>query len=597
MSALSAVARIAYRASDVLVDSQPSHFADTYRPLANGPRILSAPSGSDAGEIILRNTQARLVSFTTSSSSQVLTRLVLHLAEISSHPVVLHIALQDDLSDAILLRAAVPFFLVSSTPQQAHDNALLASRLAQTERKAVVHAFYPGISPEPLSELPEDKILPFLLSDKRPITPGHVTPITADQQSASITDDPAVSALFKAYEAAALETLTQTRRPLHPVTRQGPVDAHTVILAFGQSATLPEVEGVSYVFHSLLNPLLPSRLLHAIPTCATRVIVLEQVHKWSTKWLPLYLEVVSALQQRDPQSRPVVQSAVLGSTDTVTAADVQALLDQATSTTCLTTRLTLGVAPSPTTGVAAPPSIPKHELAYTKILSHLFNDRLEITNDPALVAAQGAVATTPEYALGRVRGQLDRRADLVSAVQDLLQDSTAPAQLHSLLSKWSLSKDDPAKSKALGSQIVQSLIDQPIKHAAAAKVFELQAHLPARSRWIIGSDAWAYDLGASGLHHALASGLNVNILLLDTAPYSTRTSTDPARRKHDVGLYAMNYGNVFVASCAVFSSYSQVLQCLMEADRYTGPSVVLMHLPYSSEDSSALDVLKETKLA
>ncbi|KAG6854006.1 hypothetical protein C0991_011493 [Blastosporella zonata] len=596
MSAQAAVARIAFLASDVLVDSKPSAFTDSYNYLANTPRIISAPSGSDVGEIILRNTDTGLVSFTTSANTQVLTRLVLHLAEISSKPVVLHIALQDDLSDVILLRAAVPFFLLSSTPQQAHDHALLASRLARTERKAVVHAFYPGISHEPLSELPEDKVLPFLLSQKHPVTPGHVTPTTTDQQSAPITDDPAVSALFKAYETAALETLSQTRCPLRSASRQGPSDAHTVVLVFGQTTTLPEVEGVSFVFHSLLNPLLPSRLLHTIPPCVTRVIVLEQVHRWTTKWLPLYLDVVSALQQRDPQNRPVVQSGVLGSTENITAADIQALLEQAASTSSLTTRLTLGVAPSPAAGVAVP-TVPKHELAYTKILSHLFSDRLDIANDPALVAAQGTIATTPEYALGRVRGQLDSRADLVSAVQDLLQDSTAPAQLHSLLSKWSLSKDDPTKSKALGSQIVQTLTDEPIKHPAAARVLELQAQLPTRSRWIIGSDAWAYDLGASGLHHALASKLNVNILLLDTSPYSTRASVDPARRKHDVGLYAMNHGDVFVASCAVFSSYAQVLQCLIEADRYTGPSVVLAHLPYASEDASALDVLKETKLA
>ncbi|KAG6868747.1 hypothetical protein C0993_011326, partial [Termitomyces sp. T159_Od127] len=537
MSALDAVARIAFLASDVLVVSQPSSFASSYRLLASAghkPRILSAPLGSDAGEIILRNTDARLVSLTTSSHTQVLTRLVLHLAEISSRPVVLHIALQDDLSDALLLRAAVPFFLISSTPQQAHDNALLASRLAVTQSKAVVHAFYPGTSHEPLSELAEDRVLPFLLAEKHPVTPGHVTPTGTEQHSEPLADA-AVSVLYKEYETAALETLTHTRRPLRAVSKQGPADAHTVVLVFGKTETFPEVDGVSYVFYTLLNPLPPSKLLHVIPTTATRIIVLEQVHRWTTKWLPLYLETVSALQQREPQSRPVVQSGVLGSTDNITAADVQNLLEQAASTNSPSTRLSLGISPS-SASESTIPQIPKHELAFTKILSHLFNDRLEIVNDPILVASQGAIATSPEYALGRVRGQLDLRADLLTAVQDLLQDSTAPAQLHSLLSKWALSKDDPLKSKVLGSQIVQNLKDMPISHPAAARILDLQAHLPARSRWIIGSDAWSYDLGASGLHHAIASQLNVNILLLDTSSYSTRTNVDPARRKQDVGL-------------------------------------------------------------
>jgi sulfite reductase (NADPH) hemoprotein beta-component len=121
--------------------------------------------------------------------------------------------------------------------------------------------------------------------------------------------------------------------------------------------------------------------------------------------------------------------------------------------------------------------------------------------------------------------------------------------------------------------------------------------LPSRSRWIIGSDAWSYDLGSSGLHHIIASGLDINILILDTLPYSSRNTVDPHRRKHDVGLYAMNHGDVYVASVAVFSSYSQVLQAIVEADKFKGPSVVLAYLPYTNEDTPAIDILKETKLS
>ncbi|KAF5373316.1 hypothetical protein D9615_007425 [Tricholomella constricta] len=608
MSALSAVARIAYLASDVLVDSQPtlpatSAFSETYGALAKAsqhkPKLLSAPLGADPGEIILRNAHTGLVSFTTSSHTQVLTRLVLHLAEISSRPVVLHVALKDDLSDAILLRSAVPFFLLSSTPQQAHDNALLASRLARIERKAVVHAFYIGTSqgPEALSEIPEDNVLPFLLSEKHPASPGHVTPTNGEQAPGELVDNSVLLGLYKSSEAAALETLTQTRRPLTPLKAQGSADPHTVIFVFGRATSLPEVEGVTYVFYSLLSPLLPSRLLNVVPASTKRVIVLEHVHRWTTKWLPLYLEVVSALQHRDAANRPVVQSGVLGTAEGVTAADIQTLLEQAASTSSLSTRLNLGVALSSEPQSSDVPHVPKHELAYTKILSHLFNDRLEVANDPSLVASQGKIITTPEYALGRVRGQLDLRADLVAAVHELLQDGSVGAQLHSLLSKWILAKDDPAKSKTLGTQIIQSLESAHVPHPAAARALNLKAHFPARSRWIIGSDAWSYDLGASGLHHAIASGLNVNILLLDTLPYTQRNAADPHRRKHDVGLYAMNHGDVFVASVAVFSSYSQVLQSIIEADRFSGPSVVLAYLPYSAEDAPALDVLKETKLA
>src|ERR1700677_1837044 len=145
MAGLSSVARIAFLASGVLVDSQPtlpskSPFAETFNALSkssnNRPTIIPVPLGADPGLTLLQSHAAGLTSYTASSNEEVLTRLVLHLAELSSLPIVLHLAVKDDLSDVLLLRSAVPFFLVSSTAQQAHDNALLASRLALTENKA-----------------------------------------------------------------------------------------------------------------------------------------------------------------------------------------------------------------------------------------------------------------------------------------------------------------------------------------------------------------------------------------------------------------------------------------------------------------------------
>lgn len=178
-----------------------------------------------------------------------------------------------------------------------------------------------------------------------------------------------------------------------------------------------------------------------------------------------------------------------------------------------------------------------------------------------------------------------------------MQSSSVDGDLHALLSKWSIVKDDSSKSKKLGEQIVSALEAAKLDHPAAQRVLLLKSHLAARSRWIIGSDAWSYDIGSSGLHHLIASGLNVNILIIDNLPYTSRNGGDPTRRKRDVGLYAMNHGDVFVASVAVYSSYAQVLQAFMEADKFDGPSVVLAYLPYQSDASPALEVLKETKLA
>ncbi|KAG2011527.1 sulfite reductase subunit beta [Coprinopsis cinerea AmutBmut pab1-1] len=617
-----AVARIAYLSSEVVVDSQlsgpsTSSFSETYRSLekvaAHKPRVLPTPYGADPGSTLLRY-PSDLTTFTAFASSPVVTRLLLHLAEISTRPVVLHLAVQDDLSDVLLLRSAVPFFILSQTPQEAHDNALLSARLARVEQKAVIHAFFSSSSNDhpPVDEIPEDKIFPFLLAKKHPSSPGspvgHLNGINGINgvngianghvnghvNGQSAKDDPITTQLVKAYESAALDTLSLVRRPKRALSVRGASDPHTVLFLVGKGDFAPTIEGVSFITLSLLNPLPASRLSNAIPDSATNVIVLEQVHKWTTKWSPLYLDLVSAIQSHKPDQSVRVYNGILGDLDNVSVPDVLKLIQRAPASG--SERLQLGPI-STSSPSATTPHIPKHEAAYTRILEHLFSDRLEIANSPALVATQGDIATTPEFALGRVRGQLDARNELVSTVQGLLQDSSLDNDLHSLLSKWVLAKDDGVKSRQLGDQIVAKLEATSPPNPLAQRVLALRQHLPAVSRWIVGSDAWSYDLGSSGLHHAIASKLNVNILILDTLPYTARNSGDPHRRKQDVGLYAMNHGDVYVASVAVFSSYAQVLQAIAEADRFEGPSVVLAYLPYHSEDSSAIDVLKETKLA
>ncbi|KAF7973656.1 hypothetical protein HWV62_14746 [Athelia sp. TMB] len=589
MASLSAVARIAYLASDVIIDSQPalpakSAFSETFNALAktasHRAKLIFVPQGGDPGQTILQSRNANLTSYTGSSNSTVLTRLVLHLAEISSAPVVLHLSIRDDLADVLLLRSAVSFFLVSSTPQQAHDNALLASRLARMEKKAVVHAFYADDTEGGIEEIAEERIQPFLVEEGHNLpngVNGHVLPPNPT--------DHALGEAFKAFESASISTQTLTGRSQPPLVQSGANEPHTVLFTLGRADISSSVDGVSLVSVSLLNPLPTSRILTLIP---------PSVHTWSMKWTPLYLDVISAVQLREHQ--PVVQTGYLSPSTSTTAAEITQLIEDAASPS--SARLTLGAAPVTSESSSLQvPHVPSHEASYTKILAHLFSDRLEVANSPSLVPSQGAHATSPEFALGRVRGQFERRAELVSAVQDLLAEPSIEKDLHSLLTNWILAKDDPVKSRALGTQITDKLSSASVSLPAVAKIVSLQVHFPSMSRWIIGSDAWAYDLGSSGLHHAIASGLNVNILILDTLPYSERQSADPARRKRDIGLYAMSHGDTYVASVAVYSSYGQVLQSLAEADSFQGTSVVVAYLPYTSEASPALEVLKETKMA
>lgn len=642
------VARVAFFASDALVDCDPtlqtqSPFADTYRSLfrtaLRSPIVHSVRHGADIGSAIRRHDSAELLSLTTSASSRALTRFLPHLSESSSSPVVLHIAAHGDLSNVLLLRSAVPYFLHSSTLQQAHDNALVASKLARSEKKPVVHVFHENAVGDPIPELSEEKIREYLISSKHAAngklmnghsnghtngrTNGHANGyangqtnghkqangtngnVSDDSSSSSLDspvptspDDPALVSLFEAYEAASLATVALVRRPIRPLHVSGQSDAHTAIITLGGAPSI-HAHSVVWIDVSLVSPLPRSKLLRHIPTSVREVIVLEQVYSWNLKWTPLYLEVVAALQQRQDERRPNVHSGVLGDSSTITLQDVLKLVQRA-SKVSPSERLSLGKPTvNDTSKTPQIPRVPTHEMSYTKILEHLFYDRLEISNAPEQVVSRGTLATSPEFALGRVRHQIGEREELICAAEELVESSPSSisSELHSVLSKWLLSRDDPIKSRQLADQLVPLLQSASSAHKSVATILALRSHLPALSRWIIGSDAWSYDIGSSGLHHLIASGLNVNTLILDTLPYSQRTSADPARRKRDVGLYAMNHGDVYVASVAVYSSYTQVLQALQEADRFPGPSVVLAYLPYEAENSLALEVLKETKLA
>ncbi|OCH91001.1 sulfite reductase subunit beta [Obba rivulosa] len=606
-----AVARVAYFSSDVVVHSRSSQpvptgfettFDATARTAQNKPAVLAAPFGADPGATLLQNRPAGLLSYTTYSNPQVLHHLVPHLAELASTPTVLHVAATDDLSDALVLRSSIPFCIYSRTAQHAYDNALVAARLARTEGKAVLHIFHVGHQRELVLEVAEDRIPRFLAEKPAANGNGHHHhhhtasngSVHANGQSEEADDES--SRLFRAYEHAALATVALVRRAIRPFYQHGSTEPHNVVITLGRPSFAFVFVGISFVELSLLKPLPPSRLLSVIPPSTQRVVVIEQVRQWQTKWTPLYLDIASIVQQSQAEHHPIVQSCILGDVNEVEAVDVLKLLQRA-STQDPSARLELGTSTSAATGAAAAPHVPKHESSYTKILSHLFGDRLEIANSPELVPSLGQLATSPEFTLGRIRGELEERAELIAAVQELLQDASIPAELHALVSKWVLVKDDGAKSKTVSEEILAVLDSLKPSHPAAERIFTLRSHLNARSRWIIGSDAWSYDLGASGLHHAIASKLNINILILDSLPYSSRNASDPSRRKHDVGLYAMNHGDVYVASVAVYSSYTHVLQALMEADKFEGPSVVLAYLPYKEEETPALEILKETKLA
>ena len=127
------------------------------------------------------------------------------------------------------------------------------------------------------------------------------------------------------------------------------------------------------------------------------------------------------------------------------------------------------------------------------------------------------------------------------------------------------------------------------------QIVDLKDHLVKKSQWIFGGDGWAYDIGFSGLDHVLASGEDVNVLVLDTEVYSNTggqsSKATPAGavakfaasgkkvRKKDLGMIAKSYGYVYVAKVAMGASQAQYFKAIKEAEAYPGPSLVICYAP------------------
>ena len=360
-SSSSAVARITYLVSDVLVDSRPplpasSKFSSVFNDLSEHHQtkpVFSLPSGADPGTTLSRYSSSSLVSYTASSQTELLNRLLVHLPEFSSIPLVLHVVVEDDLSDVLVLRSTVPFFLFSRTPQQAHDNALLASRLARLERKPVLHAF--ADAEGEVTEVEADKVPSFLLEESQAVVNGHVLP-----------SDEYVPALFESYTSAAVTTSSFSKRRVQTFSEYGSSQPHTVVFTLGNPSFKFDVDGVLFIDISLVSPLPPSQLSGRIPPSTTRVLVVEQVRKWSTKWTPLYLDVVGAIQQDERDSYPTTHSVTLDAHDSIHVSDILKLLEQASSVSP-SKRLQLGCATVSKSASTATPHVPKHESSYHKM--------------------------------------------------------------------------------------------------------------------------------------------------------------------------------------------------------------------------------------
>ena len=252
------------------------------------------------------------------------------------------------------------------------------------------------------------------------------------------------------------------------------------------------------------------------------------------------------------------------------------------------------------------------ETPYLKLLSQLFGDRMLVANATGCSSIFGGnLPTTPwstdacgrgpawanslfednaEFGFG-IRVALDQRA---AEARTLL--TTLAGELQESLVDELLIGDDTSD---VGIELRRALVDQlkaelaEIDSSEACRLGQLADVLVPRSVWIVGGDGWAYDIGSAGLDHVLASGRNVNILVLDTEVYSNtggQASKSTPRgavarfaakgkrtTKKDLGLIAASYGDVYVAQVAMGANPKQAIKALSEAEAWPGPSLVIAY--------------------
>ncbi|KAI1336615.1 sulphite reductase hemo protein, beta subunit [Xylariaceae sp. FL0016] len=389
----------------------------------------------------------------------------------------------------------------------------------------------------------------------------------------------------------------------------GPATAEKAIFVFGSDAGLfaealdaakstDIYAKAGMITARLYRPWLGARLLEVIPKSVKRIAVLEQISRKTTKWGPLLIDVLTSVKSGPGGGVETIVGHQLGyiAPDTISQA-LRGIFQNLSSDKPLQ-NLEIGKTERRQDASSGGLEQPKLETAYTKILDQLFGNRVYMAN--ALKSNNAGISSTiaasPEFGFGSLLARKEHRQRFVKEVKQAAStESFTTSSPVDWLAKWAASSEDAGKAGEIADDVVARL--ETDGSPAAKELLANKGLFRKESLWLVGSDAWAYDLGNSGVHHVLASGENVNMLIIDSTPYSERAASDAERRKKDIGLYAMNFGNAYVASTAVYGSYTQVLQAMAEADKFNGPSVVMAYLPYFGEHDSPLTVLQETKKA
>jgi pyruvate-ferredoxin/flavodoxin oxidoreductase len=255
------------------------------------------------------------------------------------------------------------------------------------------------------------------------------------------------------------------------------------------------------------------------------------------------------------------------------------------------------------------------ETPYIKAITQLFGDQMLIANATGCSSIYGGSApSTPyttnsdgfgpawanslfednaEFGLG-MNIATEKMRDRIELLMNKCQsNSCCDAELKDLFAQWIANKNSSIETRNLTDLMLPKL--QACECESCKEIYSLRQYLVKKSQWIFGGDGWAYDIGYGGLDHVLASGENVNVLVLDTEVYSNTggqsSKSTPAGaiakfatagkrvRKKDLGMMAMSYGYVYVAQVAMGANQNQYFKVIKEAEAYDGPSLIIAYSP------------------
>jgi pyruvate-ferredoxin/flavodoxin oxidoreductase len=269
------------------------------------------------------------------------------------------------------------------------------------------------------------------------------------------------------------------------------------------------------------------------------------------------------------------------------------------------------------------------ETPYIKLITQLFGERMMVANATGCSSIYGGSAPSTsycssnetgngpawanslfednaEYGFGMSEGVAASR-DRIKSIMNVAIEAGVSESEKVVFNEWIEGRDNAAASEAASKKVLDLLKGNNATYAQ--EILSLSQYLIKKSIWIFGGDGWAYDIGYGGLDHVLASGKDINVLVLDTEVYSNTggqaskstpvgavakfAASGKRIRKKDLGAISMTYGYIYVAQVAMGANQAQYLKTIREAEAYPGPSLIIAYAPCISHGLRSMGLTQE----